>query len=188
MDLPLRGAYEATYSFGFMPAGLFFDESRPPGTNILPDAATLITYQFFHAGVNHLLSNMVFLFIFGGPVEDRFRHAGFLGLFLATGATAGLAHGMAYSDDFSPLVGASGAVAGVLGAYIVLYPRAKVTLLGPLFIPFRLRAWIAIGIWFGLQLLMTEVGQTGVAWWAHIGGFVAGLAVGLFVRRKAHTP
>ena len=119
----------------------------------MPDAATLITYQFFHAGVNHLLSNMVFLFIFGGPVEDRFRHAGFLGLFLATGATAGLAHGMAYSDDFSPLVGASGAVAGVLGAYIVLYPRAKVTLLGPLFIPFRLRAWIAIGIWFGLQLL-----------------------------------
>jgi membrane associated rhomboid family serine protease len=183
-SLPARSGLIVTYTFGFVPGTLFGDVVRQAPLDLLPSWLTLITYQFLHSGIGHLIGNMVIMFVFGGRVEDRINHLPFALLFLVSGVVAGLAHGLAFAQDATVLVGASGAIAGVLGAYLALFPRGRITLLGPLFIPLRLRAWAVIGGWFAFQMLMTQSADAShVAWWAHVGGFGTGLAVGFWYRR-----
>lgn len=155
------------------------------------DIHTLITSMFLHGGWMHLAGNMLYLWIFGDNVEDEMGHGRFLAFYLACGLAAAAAQ--VWPDPASPvpMVGASGAIAGVLGAYLLLFPRARVDVLFIFVIFFRIfsiPAWIVLGAWFGLQLVSgysEPVEGGGVAYWAHAGGFVAGavLAVPLWLAR-----
>ncbi len=151
----------------------------------------LISSMFLHGGWLHLLSNMWSLFIFGDNVEDRMGHGRFLVFYLLAGSVAGLVQTVTDLGSRIPTIGASGAIAGVLGAYLVLYPKSRVLTLIPIFIyPLvtELPAFIFLGLWFVMQLVsgtMSTLGGTvgGVAWWAHIGGFAAGfLLLRLFLK------
>jgi membrane associated rhomboid family serine protease len=153
----------------------------------------LTSAMFLHGGWFHVLSNMLYLWIFGDNVEDRVGHVKYLIFYLLTGYIATIAHVLYTPLSDAPLVGASGAIAGVLGAYLILYPRAKVLTL--IFILFFIQivpipAVIFLGFWFVLQVLsgaasLSAQAAQGVAFWAHVGGFVAGmLMVKLFARRK----
>ena len=148
---------------------------------------TLITCMFLHGGVMHFLGNMWFLYVFGDNVEDRLGHLGFLLMYVGTGVAASMAHYAADPNSPVPTIGASGAIAGVMGAYAWFYPRSKVQAILPipfLFTPFVLPAPIFLGIWFAFQTFSGLTSPTaGVAWWAHIGGFVAGAIVALLVGR-----
>jgi len=145
---------------------------------------TLITCQFLHASWFHLLSNMLYLWIFGNNVEDRLGHFRFLLLYLGCGALAAVAQIVVTPRSFVPMVGASGAIAGVLGAYFLLFPTARVVTLIPLGLwweTIEIPAFIFLGLWFFLQWAsgLSSIGQVseagGVAFWAHIGGFVSGM-------------
>ncbi len=148
---------------------------------------TVITCMFLHGGWMHFLGNMWFLYIFGDNVEDRLGHVGFSLAYLGTGIAAGLSH--LATDPASPIptIGASGAIAGVMGAYAWLYPHAKVQAVLPIIIflqVFVVPAPIFLGIWFAIQTFSgLSAASTGVAWWAHIGGFVAGALVAIAVGR-----
>ena len=155
---------------------------------------TLFSAMFLHGGWLHLLGNMLYLYIFGDNVEDAFGHVGYVLFYLAAGVAAGLAQVVVAPESTVPAVGASGAIAGVLAVYLVLYPTAPVPVLVPIFyfmrMP-RLPAVIVLGMWFVIQLFngflslgMQTMATGGVAWFAHIGGFVVGLLAG-FVLRKA---
>ena len=150
----------------------------------------LITSMFLHGGWMHLIGNMWFLWIFGNNVEDSMGHLRFIAFYLLTGLAAALGQVIADPDSIVPMVGASGAISGVMGAYLVLYPRVKVYALVPIFIFFTsiaLPAWAMLGYWFVIQVvsgLFSSGEMGGVAFWAHIGGFVAGVVlVKLFARR-----
>jgi membrane associated rhomboid family serine protease len=153
---------------------------------------TLITSMFIHGGWLHILGNMLFLWIFGDNVEDAMGHVRYAVFYLAAGIAAGLTQGFVNSDSLTPAIGASGAIAGVMGAYIVLYPRASVVAIIPFlfFIPFPVPAYLMIGFWFLLQIFsgVSSLGPDavgaggGIAYFAHIGGFVFGaLLVRVFV-------
>lgn len=163
-----------------------------------PDAwLGLITSIFLHGSWAHLGGNMLYLWIFGDNVEDAMGHGRFLVFYLVTGVIAGLAHVMTSPSSPVPLIGASGAIAGVLGGYIVLYPRARILSLLILGIFVRLAelpAVLVLSLWFVLQLLsgvaaLGAPGATTVAWWAHIGGFLAGaVLVHAFAGRRGAHP
>lgn len=144
---------------------------------------TLITSQFLHAGVVHLGMNMLFLWIFGDNMEDVLGHWRFLGYYLLCGAAAAGMQYLAGPDSRIPMVGASGAVAGVLGGYVLMFPRARVDVLIFLIVYIRvvpMPAWFVLGLWFLLQLLggvSAPADAGGVAYWAHAGGFVAGMVL-----------
>lgn len=157
----------------------------------IPPWLTMVTCMFLHGGWMHFLGNMWFLYIFGDNVEDRLGHVGFLLTYLGTGVAAGMAHYATDAQSVVPTIGASGAIAGVMGAYAWLYPHARVQAVVPLFViiqVFILPAPVFLGIWFAIQTLSgisaAASGQAGgIAWWAHIGGFVAGAIVALIVGR-----
>ena len=167
-------------------------EVREAPASAVPRWATLVTCMFLHGGWMHLLGNMLFLYIFGDNVEDRLGRIGYVIFYLAMGVAAGLAHWWTNANSAVPTIGASGAIAGVMGAYFLLYPRAMVLTLIPIFyFPYvvALPAVTFLGLWFVLQFLqgtaaLTGMQTTGVAWWAHIGGFVVG-AVAIVVLRNA---
>ncbi|MEL6167674.1 MAG: rhomboid family intramembrane serine protease [Pseudomonadota bacterium] len=144
---------------------------------------TYLTSMFLHGGVMHLLGNMLFLFIFGDNMEDEMGHVPFLCFYLASGIGAAIAQVLADPGSTIPMVGASGAIAGVMGGYLLLFPKAKVDILLILIIIFRvftLPAWAVLGAWFLMQVgigAATPTDQGGVAYWAHAGGFVVGLAL-----------
>ena len=152
---------------------------------------TLLTSMFLHGGWMHLIGNMLFLFIFGDNVEDEMGHVPFLVFYLATGLIAGLIHVVSAPGSIVPTVGASGAIAGVMGGYILLFPKARVDILLILIVIFRvfpIPAWIMLGVWFALQFvggIGSNPDEGGVAYWAHAGGFVAGvvLTVPLWLKR-----
>jgi len=142
--------------------------------------------MFIHGGWLHILGNMLFLWVFGDNIEDRFGHLRYLLFYLAGGIAASFVQVFLEPDSLVPVIGASGAVAAVLGAYIVLYARATVQVIIPVFIffPLALPAWVMIGLWFGQNLLAgyftitsATSADAGVAWFAHIGGFIFGMAV-----------
>ncbi len=150
----------------------------------LVEPATLLTYMFLHADVFHLVGNMLFLWVFGDNVEDAMGHARFLVFYLACGVFAGLVHAWTVPDSDLPLIGASGAVAGVIAAYLMLHPRVNVWVLAFKVIPLRITAGLALGIWIALQVIMVAMPDIGpVAWWAHIGGLIAGAVLIVFMRR-----
>ena len=151
-------------------------------------ALSAVTSLFLHGGWLHLLGNMLFLWIFGNNIEDRFGRFRYLLFYLACGALATYGFALANPDSTQALIGASGAIAGVLGAYLILYPRARVWSLVPvlLFLPLRLPAWLVLGLWFLLQWAYTTgyaVSEGSVAYLAHVLGFLTGVLVALVMRR-----
>ena len=153
----------------------------------------LLTHMFLHAGIMHIGGNMLFLWIFGDNLEDQMGHFGFLAFYLACGLVAAAAQILAAPDSGVPMVGASGAIAGVMGGYLLMFPRAKVDVLAIIVVfikIFTLPAWVMLVLWFVIQITggyVTSGAEEGVAYWAHAGGFAAGaiLAAPLFLRRGA---
>lgn len=154
---------------------------------------TVFTSMFLHGGWLHILGNMWTLFIFGDNIEDRMGHGNYLVFYLLSGAAAAVLQSVLLATSQTPMIGASGAIAGVLGAYLILYPRARIASIVPIFFIFTLveiPALIYLGIWFVLQLFsgwaaLQGAATSGIAWWAHIGGFVFGVfAVHLFAKRR----
>lgn len=152
--------------------------------------ATLVTSLFLHAGLLHIAGNMLYLFIFGPAVEERLGHLRFLWFYLLSGIAAGLAMIAMGPDSRVAVIGASGAIAGVLGAYFVLYPRGRIMTILPLFIfvefieipaVFYLLFWFALQLWAGISAGAQGPFVGGVAWWAHVGGFLFGVAIGPLV-------
>lgn len=152
--------------------------------SVLP-LVTLFTSMFLHGGWIHLLGNMLYLYVFGDNVEDRLGHRGYLLFYLLAGAGAALSEVWFRPASSVPLIGASGAIAGVLGAYFLLYPRARVLTLIPLFIFFpvvEVSAFFFLGLWFLMQFVQASLSSGadaagGIAWWAHAGGFVIGIVL-----------
>lgn len=155
---------------------------------------SLLTSMFLHGGWMHLAGNMLFLYIFGDNVEDEMGHLPYLGFYLAAGILAGLIHVISAPYSSVPTVGASGAIAGVMGGYLLLFPKARVDILLILIVIFRvfpIPAWIMLMLWFGMQFIGgigTDPQSGGVAYWAHAGGFVAGLVLTLPVWLKRGGP
>lgn len=191
-SLPPAEGRAAVYALGMIPAVLFGQASLPPDVVMVPAAATLITSMFLHGGWMHLIGNMLYLWIFADNVEDAMGHGRFIAFYLLCGLAAAFAQAGLDPSSEVPMVGASGAISGVLGAYLLLHPRAHVLVLIPLgFFSqlVRLPALVVLVLWFGLQLLQQAMsgagGGGGVAFMAHIGGFVAGMAlIPLFKRRR----
>jgi membrane associated rhomboid family serine protease len=181
--------------WALIPAALTGAVSPPPGA--LPPVLTIFTAMFLHGGWGHILGNMLFLWIFGDNVEDAMGSLRYVVFYLLCGVIASLAQVAMMPDATVPNLGASGAISGVLGAYILMYPRARVTVVIPLFLLFPfldVPAWLMLGLWFltqftnGLASLANTVQTGGVAFWAHIGGFVAGLVLVNFFRRRRYVP
>ncbi len=176
-----QGEGSLATSFGFIPAVIMDHARLDPSLHRVPEEATLITYMFLHAGWMHLIANMLFLWVFADNVEDSFGHLGFALFYLICGIAAAYAHAFAAPQSQAPLIGASGAVSGVMASYMILFPRARVWVLLFMKLPLRISAlWALVG-WFAFQLgsafFVAQEGDVIVAWWAHIGGFIAGLAI-----------
>jgi membrane associated rhomboid family serine protease len=186
VSLSEGGAKAFIGSFALIPVRVFRAAAAAPG----PVSAgwTVLTSMFLHGGWLHLIGNMLYLWIFGNNVEDAMGRLRFLGFYVLCGAAAALCHALPNIRSEVPLIGASGAVSGVLGAYLLLFPRARVLTLFTLGFFVRLievPAMVVLGIWFLLQALNALGGSAagGVAWYAHLGGFAAGMAlIGLFKR------
>lgn len=156
----------------------------------------LFTCMFLHGGILHILGNMWFLWIFGGNVEDRFGSLPYLAFYLVCGIGSGISQVVFSWGSHLPSIGASGAISGVLGAYIVFFPRSRILTLVPLFIIFflwRIPALIFIGLWFAVQFLsgVSSLGQAnvgGVAWWAHVGGFLLGMLIAGIANPSRRAP
>ena len=181
------GLRDFIYAYGFIPRDVF--AALPLAVKIKP----LFTSMFLHAGFLHILGNMWFLWIFGGRVEDKLGHFDFSLFYILCGLAAEATHLVMNNSSRIPTLGASGAIAGVLGAYIVLFPRAKVRTLIPLFIFWEIMdvpAFVFLGIWFVYQFLLGMSSSAGygsdIAFWAHIGGFLAGiLFLKIFLKKKS---
>jgi membrane associated rhomboid family serine protease len=169
----------AVYAFGMIPSVLFGYDQLPSSIAVVPAPVTVVTSMFLHGGWLHLLGNMLYLWIFGDNVEDELGHGRFLVFYLVCGIVAALIQAVAAPTSDVPTVGASGAIAGVLGAYLVRHPFARVTVLA-FIVLIELPALVVIGGWIVLQFVNGVLAQGGegpagnVAWWAHIGGFAAG--------------
>ena len=155
----------------------------------LPEDVTLLTYMFVHGSFWHLFGNMAFLFVFGDNVEDALGHGRFIVFYLLCGIVAAIAHSLMTHASDVPLIGASGAVAGVVGAYVMLHPNVRVWVLFPVpfisFLPFRFSAALVIGLWLAYQIISAVVlADEPTAWWAHVGGFFAGALLIVVMRRR----
>jgi membrane associated rhomboid family serine protease len=177
------------YQFGFVP-GVLTGAYAAPSWAIAPYFLTTLTSMFIHGSWSHILGNMLFLWIFGNNIEDHLGHSKYLLFYLAGGVVAALVQLLSGPTSEVPTIGASGAIAAVMGAYFFLYPRAKVqTLVFFIFITIvRLPAWIFLGIWFVMQLFEGTFGAAqGVAVWAHVGGFLFGVLIAWISRRRGRT-
>jgi membrane associated rhomboid family serine protease len=169
------------YSYGLVPAKYTVPEMArhfSPGNQFF----SIFSYMFLHGGFLHFIGNMWFLYIFGDNVEDHFGALRFLGFYLLSGIISGLFHFILNPVSMVPTIGASGAIAGVMGAYFLLYPKSRILTIIPIIIfPWfvEIPAFIFLGIWFFIQFINAAGSSagSGIAWWAHIGGFVAGLAM-----------
>jgi membrane associated rhomboid family serine protease len=153
---------------------------------LLPQRFTLVTYMFLHGSWLHLLGNMLFLWVFGDNVEDAMGHLRFIMFYLMCGIFAAVAHSWVMPDSDLPLIGASGAVAGIISAYLILHPKVKIWVLALWRIPIKITAYWALGFWILAQfinLLLFDTEES-VAWGAHIGGLAAGAILILFMRRR----
>lgn len=181
VSLGAEGFNRIIFGLGVIPAVLFGHAYLPPEIALVPPAATVVSSMFLHGGWLHLIGNMLYLWIFGDNIEERMGHVRFLVFYLACGVAAVFAQAVPAPESVVPMVGASGAISGVLGAYLLLFPRARVLVLVPLgFVlqVIRLPAVWVLGLWFLVQLLSSlgaPEGEGGVAFRAHLGGFLAGL-------------
>ena len=190
VSLPPEFGELFVYRYGAIPAALFDQATLPPEAAVIPPYLSVITSMFLHGGWMHLIGNMLYLWIFGNNVEDVMGHGRFIVFYLACGTLAAFSHAMIDPASTVPMVGASGAISGVLGAYLLLFPRAQVLVIVPLGIVSRMMyvpAALVLGLWFLVQVLSggMSLGREGggVAFFAHIGGFLAGmLLIGVFKR------
>jgi len=181
-------------TFGFIPARF----THPTAFHYQPweVGITLVTSLFLHGGFVHLFGNMIYLWVFGGAIEDVMGHVRFFFFYLACGAMGSLAHTFLFPNSLIPSIGASGSIAGLLGAFLVLRPHARIVTLFPLVVYWAMAeipAVVFLPVWFGMQffngfLSLESARRTqevaGVAWWAHVGGFVFGAAVAAFFRSR----
>jgi len=181
----------ALYQYGMIPARLFGMAKLRSHLVPIPASATVLTSMFLHGGWLHLGLNMLFLWVFGGKVEDSMGHSRFLVFYLLCGVAAAIAQAIMNPGSTLPMVGASGAISGVLGAYFLLHPLASIRVLFVLgFIPIiaHVPALIFLGLWFATQILsatLSGLSEPGVAVWAHVGGFLTGMLLTLFLRRSS---
>ena len=185
-------------TFGYLPARFLHPAAY--GYSGFEVAVTLITSLFLHGGFMHLFGNMIYLWVFGGPVEDALGHGRYFLFFIVAGAIGSLAHTVIFPQFTIPSIGASGSIAGILGAFLVLRPQARIVTLFPLVVYWamaEIRAALFLPVWFAMQffngfLSMAAAQRTqeaaGVAWWAHVGGFLFGAAVAAGVRWRQKTP
>ena len=183
--------------WGFQPKEFFETargESQAQEPNTRGVLLSILTSMFLHAGFLHIAGNMLFLFVFGDNIEDRLGHIRYLLFYLAGGIVATLIQGFIDLESVVPVVGASGAVAAVLGSYLVFFPKAKVKVIVPFFplflFPLRIPALVMIGLWFAQNLVagLATIGNAaspsgGIAWFAHVGGFAFGAVLTLFIFR-----
>jgi membrane associated rhomboid family serine protease len=181
--LPINLNREAIYNFGVIPAAVLGNQE-----SLVSPYLTIFTSMFMHGGWMHLIGNMVFLWIFGDNIEDSMGHKKFLIFYLVCGIVAALLQALINPDSSIPMIGASGAIAGILGAYLVLHPRANVNVLFWLFIfitVIKVPAFIVLSIWIFSQFFSASFGsEGGVAYFAHIGGFVAGCLLIYFFKHS----
>jgi membrane associated rhomboid family serine protease len=175
------------FQYGLVPKRLFVES----GLLTMSDRYfPFLSSMFLHGGFMHIIGNMYFLFIFGDNVEDRLGHLRYLAVYVCFGLAAALSQVIMFPDSVVPMVGASGAVAGVMGAYMVFYPHAKVKTLIIIIIFITIAeipAFIFLLLWFFLQFMNgAGGGSDGVAWWAHIGGFIAGLGYAAYYLKKTN--
>jgi len=188
ISLGPRGGELFVYQFGAIPSVIFGSQTLPSELVAIPASFSIFTSMFLHGGYMHLIGNMLYLWIFGNNIEDAMSHGRFVVFYLLTGVVASMSHFLTDVTSEIPTIGASGAISGVLGAYILLYPRARVLVLIPLGFFMRVMyipAGFVLGFYFVIQVFQGTFslgeGGGGVAWFAHIGGFIAGLLlVGLF--------
>jgi membrane associated rhomboid family serine protease len=175
----------SSYSFGLIPVVLFDIRDLAPQLQMQPDWMSLVTYAFLHGNFMHLIGNMLFLWVFGDNVEDAMGHVPYLFFYLLCAAAGGLAYAAVDIHSEVPLVGASGAVSGVVAAYLMLHPRVKIWVLVLGRIPLRLSAMWILGAWLVYQVYNAVTSpDSQVAWIAHIGGLVAGAVLIVFFRRR----
>jgi len=174
-------AQQAVYSFGVIPSVLFATKSLPVELEILPAWLTIFSSMFLHGGWMHLIGNMLYLWVFGNNVEDAMGHKRFILFYLSCGMLAALTQAVLNPDSEIPMIGASGAISGVLGAYVLLHPYARILVVIPIgiliYTPWIAAYWV-LGFWFVLQLINSLISASdtgGVAYGAHLGGFVAGM-------------
>ncbi|CDM59446.1 MULTISPECIES: rhomboid family intramembrane serine protease [Rhizobium] len=170
---------------GYIPAVAFHHATLEPALAFTPEPLTYITYSFVHSGLWHLASNMLFLWVFGDNVEDAMGHVRFLAFYLLCATAGALFHGLVGTTSEAPLVGASGAISGVVTAYVVLHPRVKVWVLVLMRVPLPLPAFVPLLLWIGQQFVMLLIEPDGsISWGAHVGGIVAGGLLVLVMRRR----
>jgi membrane associated rhomboid family serine protease len=186
MLLPANEAVRFVYAYGTIPAVLFGERSLPPEIAPVPAGATLLTGMFLHGSLVHLAGNMLFLWVLGDNVEDALGHLRFVAFYALSGVAAALSHAAIDPASTVPMIGASGAISGVIGAYLVLHPHAPIRTLVFRYIV-SLPAWVVLGLWILFQLANAAASgpsEAGIAWWAHIGGFVAGVVLIVPMRRR----
>jgi membrane associated rhomboid family serine protease len=190
LSLPPQGRNEAITLLGFMP-GVLFGYARIEGDPWVSPAGSVFTAMFLHGGFFQLAVNMLYLWIFGDNVEDRVGRGRFIAFYLICGGIAALAQALTDMRSTVPMIGASGAVSGVLGAYVLLYPRARVIFAMPA-LAARVPVLVMLGLWFAWQVartMLAEPGAAGVAFTAHIGGFFGGaVLVRWFLRERRKRP
>lgn len=187
-SLPEVELVSVAMSGGLVPSVFLNGAKLPPEFANLPTEVTLITYMFLHGDWWHLAGNMLFLWVFADNVEDAMGFFRFILFYLLCGIIAGLAHAFANPGSDGPLIGASGAIGGVVGAYMMLYPRVKMWVLAFGRIPLKIPAYLMVGAWIAFQLFSVWMqDQSDTAWWAHIGGFLAGVAL-VFIFKRPGQP
>lgn len=184
---------QVVWQFGFKPVSLFGSDALSGTETILSALSTLISSMFLHGSFMHLAGNMLYLWIFGNNIEDVTGHGRYLIFYLLCGVVAALVQAVPDMDSAIPMIGASGAISGVLGAYLLLFPKVKVQVIIPIgfFMMRTIPAGWLLGIWIGFQIfsgVAAGVASSGVAWWAHIGGFLAGMAFIHLFRQETNDP
>jgi membrane associated rhomboid family serine protease len=178
----------AVYGLGFVPSVVYDRFELPSELVLVPEDLTYVTYAFLHSDIFHLGGNMIFLWVFGDNVEDAMGHFRFIVFYLACAIAGAALHGMIGPDSQAPLIGASGAIAGIIAAYLVLHPRVKVWVLDFGRTPLRIPAYIALVLWIGFQFLMFAIGgEDQISWACHIGGIVAGVIL-VFILKRSDVP
>jgi len=173
------------YGLGYIPSVVFDRVELPPELRILPEDLTYITYAFLHGDLFHLGGNMLFLWVFGDNVEDALGHFKFLIFYLLCAVAGAWLHGLLAPDSEVPLIGASGAIAGVVAAYLILHPRVKIWILAFGRIPLRIPAYITLMLWILFQFTMFAIGgDDQISFACHVGGIVAGAVLVVFLRSR----
>ncbi|MGH1479695.1 MAG: rhomboid family intramembrane serine protease [Geminicoccales bacterium] len=191
--LDARASEQVVQLFGFKPVSLFGSDALAGGNALLVALSTLFTSMFLHGSLMHLGGNILYLWIFGNNIEDVTGHGRYLVFYLLCGLAAALAQALPDMHSAIPMIGASGAISGILGAYLLLFPKVKVQVVIPLgfFMMRTIPAGWLLGLWIGFQVFSAfaaGVASSGVAWWAHVGGFLAGMALIHLFRQSSHDP